>query len=267
MRPKVEALGYTCNPLPDAKFDKKVSLSCSPEDTSTGSILTFFNQKDVATGAEVADAYLDEMVSSLEKIDGASGVDSADPSQSRGAFGRNYRALDGAGVVGICQFNTENCEKIAPELGLTAAPLEGALTDEDLERQAREAGERAAAEYEKNREEEKAKRQAELQVYKGWSNLDEATEQLAAWDLRCNEDSASRGKVAWCSRSIMKGSSLILVNLSAERLAKDGVFDNVDRTTMHKVTGDKWVFICSESLLDQCNMVAEKTGKKVEKGI
>lgn len=264
MRPTIEGLGYTCNPLPVEAFDDAVSLSCLPADTGAGlPILTLFNKTDVATGADAAEAELTKMLSYATE---AAAPEAAAPGgvdySSREVMGQSYLALDGDEITGVCNTSSKNCDDTAGKLGLKVSLLDGVLTEEELQAKQQEQTERDQEEYLAKQEEEEAARQRELQTYSGWGSLDDAVEQLRAWDISCTEESMRDGHVAWCKLH----SVMVVYDMSLDKLEDEGVFDKVGRDDMVSVSDGDWQVLCTPGSREPCDLIAEKTGKQVKDG-
>jgi hypothetical protein len=253
MQAKAEEYGYKdCMMSPPSVDDlSTVRLSC----VETGlPQLSIFDRDDRESGSEVVEAELDKV------MDASGGLEGTLP---REEMGSTYRALDGDDVVGSCQDFGDACDEVAEALGLKATMPEGALTGKELEKKREDDMARDAREAERKRQEEEKQRQRELQTYSGWDDLDEATEQLGAWDISCREGTGSNGKAAWCRLD----SALVTFDISADELEKKDVFREVARDEMVSVSDGDWRVICAPGAEDICETVADKTGKPVKDGV
>ncbi|WP_291480299.1 hypothetical protein [Corynebacterium sp.] len=253
MQVKAEEYGYPdCMMAPASAEDlTTVRLSCTEAELPQISI---FDRADRESGSELVEAELDKVMKAHDGTEGG---------LSREELGSNYRALEGDEVVGWCQDFRDGCDEVAEALGLEATLPEGALTGEELEKKRKEDRERDAREYEEQRKREEEEKKRELQTYSGWDNLDEAREQLEAWDISCREEPAAEGEVAWCNLSSM----LVTFGMSVDDLEKKDVFKEVGRDEMTSVSDGDWTVICAPGATDKCELVAEKAGKSVKDGV
>lgn len=265
---KAEEYGYACTVTPADTTDlETMKVQCLPSEGSDRQkypILSLFDKEDRASGAEVATAQVDADMKTATDA----GIDIKREDKLA-----DYRTLDGDGVAGSCSetqtgtTETARCENAAKALGLQIGRLEGATTAEQRQQNTEDEVNRMEAEgraqYEadqKKKEEEERKKKEELQTYKGWANLEQAEEQLDAWDIDCTEDSDREGKVTFCNVNSM----IVTFGMSTDKLEKQGMFNEVAREDMVKVSDGDWQVLCSPGAVDKCDLVAEKTGKSVE---
>lgn len=247
---KAEELGYEdCMGAPDIAMDNAMSLHCFGTESTDLAQFQLFDREDVDSGEEVAEAKLQEVLDA----DPEGGV-------TRETIGGTYRPVDGDDVSGFCSDTMDGCDEVIGDLGLDIGLLEGALNDEELEQHTADEADRSAREYEKQLEEEEAQRQEELQNYEGWGSLEEATEQLDAWEIHCTEESAREGEVAWCNLDSM----MVIFDKSLDDLEDEGAFDEVGRDEMVSVSDGDWQVLCTPGSLDECDIVADKTGQSVD---
>lgn len=250
---KAEEYGYENCMMSPAGVDDPTTIRLSCVETSLPQ-LSIFDRADRESGSEIVEQELDGIMEASGEIDNP---------VSREEMGSNYRALDGDDVVGSCQDFADECDAAAEVLGLDASMPEGALTTDELDKKRAEDRERESREYEEQQKKEEAERQKELQTYSGWADLDEAKEQLEAWDISCYEPAASDGDLAWCDFR----SALVTFGMSADDLDKQDVFKEVGRDEMRAVSDGDWEVMCAPGSEDTCDLIADKTGKSVKNGV
>lgn len=253
---KAEEYGYEdCMMAPDsAAGSDVVALHCFGNGDENLAMVKIYDAGDRESGAEVANAELDSVMEASEGEEYA---------PAREEMAGSYRPLDGEGVAGYCSDTSQKCEEVAEGFGLEIGMLDGALTSEEREQRAEEEAERSSREYEEKLKKEEEEKQRELQNYSGWDDLDQAKEQLRAWDISCRDEQAAKGKVAWCGLT----SVLVAFDMSADDLEKQDVFKEVGREEMVSVSDGDWTVMCAPGARDTCDLIADKTGKSVKDGV
>lgn len=262
VKEKAAGLDYTCLELKDNVDEVSGlagGLSCVSSAEPLGSHPTFvvFPTSTMASGEEVA-----EQAVATSGGDGGL-MASLDEDIIRGTF----HPVDGDGVAGYCMdTSADGCATMMPQLGFTTSTLDGSrnIYQEQSDSQAqldREAEERRAAES------AAAQATEEAQKYTGWKDADAAVEQLAAWGLRCEEPETEDGFTGtFCGDSDGPLFFGDYDDVIAKLKKETGLTDD-QAGQMLRVTDDNWTMLCFPDRPENCDTVAEKTGKDVKEGL
>lgn len=256
---KAGELGYDCveNPDEDQNSGFSGGLACSPGADKVAEDPTFvvFGTDTVESGEAAAQAAID----TSKERDGEGAIDDT-------VYGDMYRTVDGDGFAGYCINTGDNCDRVFPGFGLTTDALDGAQTVEEFSRgqqdEAQEEADRQAAEAEREAEES----EAAARDYEGWESIDDAVEQMDAWDLHCMEPSDEQGVDGTvCGPD----DDLLVWDADGDALEDMGFFEgeNQSRDVLVGVSDGDWMLMCRNDDRDTCDDVADRTGQDVDDSV
>lgn len=257
-----EAAGYSCTELKDAEDPTtglKNGLSCMPpaDRIGTDPVFTLFGTSDVASGKEAAQK-------AVEKAGGAGGTaEGLDDAVQRNMFA----AVDGDGLVGVCIDQDDSCARVLPGMKLTVTKLDGAMGVEENSRKKQEEAQREADEKQRASEEAEAKATEEAQKYTGWKNADEAVRQMEVWDIYCGEPEEDQG---FTGTGCGTGDNILVFgdhDKLIDKLKEMSGIEDKDAAQLTHVSDGDWTMLCYPDTPQDCETVADRTGKKVEPGL
>lgn len=244
------------NPEDATLDDSPLMLTCLGSVDDMLPRIGLHDRNNLASGQEAVEAELDDNL----------GPDS-ELVFPREKTAMDYRAFDGDGVVGFCvgipyvadDIERTSCEDVADALNLESGTVDYAWTDDELDAWNEAENQRRHEEWEREQEAEKAA----LQDYTGWADMEEAREQLRAWDFSCSDALGEEGTVSWCELF----SVIVSFGPDADDLDRLGVFDDVGRDRMMSVSDGDWLMLCARGSWERCEFVADKTGRPVEDNV